>query len=74
MFKILNRYSLIYLTVGWVIGLAIIFIAFGPFAVLYLLSFIVFGSFFGLYLFTSNRGTVIDNQNCALLQFTIISF
>ena len=74
MFKILNRYSLIYLPVGWVIGLAIIFIAFEPFAVLYFLSFIVLGSFFGLYLFTSNRGTVIDNHNFALSKFTIIEF
>ncbi len=72
--RILNRYSLIYLPVGWVIGLAIIFITFEPFAVLYFLSFIVLGAFFGLYLFTSNRGAVIDDHNFSSSKYTIIEY
>lgn len=72
--RILNRYSLIYLPVGWVIGLAVIFITFEPFAVLYFLSFVVLGAFFGLYLFTSNREVVIDDHNFSSSKFTIIEF
>tara|TARA_B100000902_G_scaffold16349_2_gene19576 strand:+ start:15003 stop:15251 length:249 start_codon:yes stop_codon:yes gene_type:complete len=72
--KILNRYSLIYLPVGWIFGLVIIFITFEPFAVLYFLSFVVIGAFFGLYLFTSNRGTVIDNHDFSSSNFTIVEF
>lgn len=72
--RILNRYSLIYLPVGWVIGLAVIFITFEPFAVLYFLSFVVLGAFFGLYLFTSNRGVVIDDHNFSSSKYTIIEF
>lgn len=73
-FRILNRYSLIYLPFGWIVGLAIIFITFEPFAVLYFLSFVVIGAFFGLYLFTSNRGLVIDDHNFSASRFTIIEF
>jgi len=72
--RILNRYSLIYLPVGWVIGLAVIFITFEPFAVLYFLSFVVLGAFFGLYLFTSNRVVVIDDHNFSSSKYTIIEF
>ena len=72
--RILNRYSLIYLPVGWVIGLAVIFITFEPFAVLYFLSFIVLGAFFGLHLFTSNRGVVIDDHNFSSSKYTIIEY
>ena len=72
--RILNRYSLIYLPVGWVVGLAVIFITFEPFAVLYFLSFVVLGAFFGLYLFTSNRGVVIDDHNFSSSKYTIIEF
>jgi len=49
--KFINRYSLIYLPLGWIFGLVIFFIAFEPSFVLYILSFFVIGSFFGLYLF-----------------------
>ena len=72
--KIINRYSLIYLPFGWVVGLAVIFITFEPFAVLYFLSFVVLGAFFSLYLFTSNRGIVIDDHNFADSKYTIIEF
>ena len=72
--KILNRYSLIYLPFGWVVGLAVIFIAYEPIAILYFLSFVVLGLFFGLYLFTSNRGKVIDDHDFAASPFTIIEF
>ena len=72
--KIINRYSLIYLPFGWVVGLAVIFITFEPFAVLYFLSFVVLGAFFSLYLFTSNRGIVIDDHNFSDSKYTIIEF
>ena len=72
--KIINRYSLIYLPFGWGVGLAVIFITFEPFAVLYFLSFVVLGAFFSLYLFTSNRGIVIDDHNFADSKYTIIEF
>ena len=71
---ILNRYSLIYLPIGWIVGLAIVFITFEPFAVLYFLSFVVLGAFFSLYLFTSNRGIIIDDHNFASSKYTIIEF
>ncbi len=44
--RILNRYSLLYLPTGWVIGLAIIFIAYEPITVLYFLSLFVFSRHF----------------------------
>ena len=72
--KFINRYSLIYLPLGWIFGLAIFFIAFEPSFVLYILSFFVIGSFFGLYLFNSRRGLVLDNHNFSNFEYTIIEF
>ena len=72
--KFINRYSLIYLPLGWIFGLAIFFIAFEPSFVLYILSFFVIGSFFGLYLFNSKRGLVVDNHNFSNFEYTIIEF
>ena len=61
--KILNRYSLIYLPVAWVVGLAIFFIAFEPISALYFLSFGVIGIFYALFFYTSNRKMVDDSYN-----------
>ena len=72
--KFINRYSLIYLPLGWIFGLVIFFIAFEPSIVLYILSFFVIGSFFGLYLFNSKRGLVLDNHNFSNFKYTIIEF
>ena len=72
--KFINRYSLIYLPLGWIFGLVIFFIAFEPSIVLYILSFFVIGSFFGLYLFNSKRGLVVDNHNFLNFEYTIIEF
>ena len=72
--KFINRYSLIYLPLGWMFGLVIFFIAFEPSIVLYILSFFVIGSFFGLYLFNSKRGLVVDNHNFSNFEYTIIEF
>ena len=72
--KFINRYSLIYLPLGWIFGLVIFFIAFEPSVVLYILSFFVIGSFFGLYLFNSKRGLVVDNHNFSNFEYTIIEF
>ena len=72
--KFINRYSLIYLPLGWIFGLIIFFIAFEPSVVLYILSFFVIGSFFGLYLFNSKRGLVVDNHNFSNFEYTIIEF
>ena len=72
--KFINRYSLIYLPLGWIFGLVIFFIAFEPSIVLYILSFFVIGSFFGLYLFNSKRGLVVDNHNFYNFEYTIIEF
>ena len=72
--KFINRYSLIYLPLGWIFGLVIFFIAFEPSIVLYILSFFVIGSFFGLYLFNSKRGLVLDNHNFSNFEYTIIEF
>jgi len=49
--RILNRYSLLYLPTGWVIGLGIIFIAYEPITVLYFLSLFVLGIFGFLILY-----------------------
>ena len=72
--KFINRYSLIYLPLGWIFGLVIFFIAFEPSIVLYILSFFVIGSFFGLYLFNSKRGLGVDNHNFSNFEYTIIEF
>lgn len=72
--KFVNRYSLIYLPLGWIIGLGIFFIAFEPSIVLYILSFFVIGTFFGLYLFNSKRGLILDDHNFSNHEFTIIEF
>ena len=62
-FKILNRYSLIYLPVAWVIGLAIFFIAFEPISALCFLSFAAIGIFYALIFYTSNRKMVDDSYS-----------
>ena len=61
--RILNRYSLLYLPTGWVIGLGIIFIAYEPITVLYFLSLFVLGIFGFLILYTSNRSMVDASNN-----------
>ena len=72
--KFINRYSLIYLPLGWIFGLAIFFIAFEPSIVLYILSFFVLGTFFVLYIFNSKRSLVLDDHNFANSDYTIIEF
>ena len=72
--KFINRYSLIYLPLGWIFGLAIFFIAFEPSFVLYILSFFVLGTFFALYIFNSKRSLVLDDHNFANSDYTIIEF
>ena len=72
--RILNRYSLLYLPTGWVIGLAIIFIAYEPITVLYFLSLFVLGIFGFLILYTSNRDMVDDSYSISDYQYSIIEF
>ena len=72
--KILNRYSLIYLPVAWVVGLAIFFIAFEPISALYFLSFGVIGIFYALFFYTSNRKMVDDSYNFSDHEYSIIEF
>ncbi len=72
--KILNRYSLIYLPVAWVIGLAIFFIAFEPISALYFLSFAVIGIFYALFFYTSNRKMVDDSYSFSDYKYSIIEF
>jgi len=72
--RILNRYSLLYLPMGWVIGLGIIFIAYEPITVLYFLSLFVLGIFGFLILYTSNRRMVDDSYNISDYQYSIIEF
>ena len=72
--RILNRYSLLYLPTGWVIGLAIIFIAYEPITVLYFLSLFVLGIFGFLIFYTSNRSMVDDSYNISDYKYSIIEF
>ena len=72
--RILNRYSLLYLPTGWVIGLGIIFIAYEPITVLYFLSLFVLGIFGFLILYTSNRSMVDDSYYISDYQYSIIEF
>ena len=72
--RILNRYSLLYLPTGWVIGLAIIFVAYEPITVLYFLSLFVLGIFGFLILYTSNRSMVDDSYNISDYKYSIIEF
>ena len=72
--RILNLYSLLYLPIGWVVGLAIIFIAYEPITVLYFLSVVVLGLFGFLILYTSNRKMVDDSYNISDYPFSIIEF
>ena len=72
--KILNRYSLIYLPLGWIIGLAIIFFAFEPSSVLYFLSFVVLGIFYFLVSYTSNRKMVDESYSVSDYNNSIIEF
>ena len=72
--RILNLYSLLYLPIGWVVGLAIIFIAYEPITVLYFLSVLVLGLFGFLILYTSNRKMVDDSYNISDYPFSIIEF
>ena len=72
--RILNLYSLLYLPIGWVVGLAIIFIAYEPITVLYFLSVVVLGLFGFLILYTSNRKMVDDSYNISDYPFSIIEY
>ncbi len=72
--KILNRYSLIYLPVGWIVGLAVFFIAFEPISALYFLSFVVIGISYGLIFYTSNRKMVDDSYDVSDYEYSIIEF
>ena len=68
--RILNLYSLLYLPIGWVVGLAITFIAYEPITVLYFLSVVVLGLFGFLILYTSNRKMVDDSYKITEYPFT----
>jgi len=72
--RILNRYSLLYLPTGWVIGLAVIFVAYEPITVLYFLSLFVLGIFGFLIFYTSNRSMVDDSYNISDYKYSIIEF
>ena len=72
--KILNRYGLIYLPLGWIIGLAIIFFTFEPSSVLYFLSFFVLGIFYFLVSYTSNRKMVDSSYSVSDYKNSIIEF
>ena len=72
--RILNRYSLLYLPTGWVLGLAVIFIAYEPITVLYFLSLFVLGIFGFLIFYTSNRDMVDESYNVSDYQYSIIEF
>ena len=72
--KILNRYSLIYLPVGWIVGLAVFFIAFEPISALYFLSFVVIGISYALIFYTSNRKMVDDSYDVSDYEYSIIEF
>tara|TARA_A100001011_G_scaffold67208_1_gene68406 strand:- start:558 stop:806 length:249 start_codon:yes stop_codon:yes gene_type:complete len=72
--RILNLYSLLYLPIGWVVGLAIIFITYEPITVLYFLSVFVLGLFGFLILYTSNRKMVDDSYNISDYPFSIIEY
>lgn len=72
--KILNRYSLLYLPLMWVIGLAIFFITFEPSSILYFLSFFVIGIFYLLIVYSSKRKLVDVNFDIKDHKFTIIEF
>jgi len=65
---------LLYLPTGWVIGLAIIFVAYEPITVLYFLSLFVLGIFGFLILYTSNRSMVDDSYNVSDHKYSIIEF
>ena len=67
-------YSLLYLPTGWVIGLAIIFVAYEPITVLYFLSLFVLGIFGFLIFYTSNRSMVDDSYNISDYKYSIIEF
>ena len=72
--KILNRYSLLYLPVGWIVGLAVFFIAFEPISALYFLSFVVIGISYALIFYTSNRKMVDDSYDVSDYEYSIIEF
>ena len=65
---------MLYLPTGWVIGLAIIFIAYEPITVLYFLSLFVLGIFAFLIFYTSNRNMVDDSYNISDYRYSIIEF
>ena len=65
---------MLYLPTGWVIGLAIIFVAYEPITVLYFLSLFVLGIFGFLILYTSNRSMVDDSYNVSDHKYSIIEF
>ena len=72
--KILNRYSLVYLPVGWIVGRAVFFIAFEPISALYFLSFVVIGISYALIFYTSNRKMVDDSYDVSDYEYSIIEF
>ena len=72
--KILNRYSLIYLPLGWIIGLAIIFFTFEPSSVLYFLCFFVLVIFYFFVSYTSNRKMVDSSYSVSDYKNSIIEF
>ena len=72
--KILNRYSLIYLPVGWIVGLAVFFIAFEPISALYFLSFVVIGIAYALIFYTSKRKMEDDSYDVSDYEYSIIEF
>lgn len=72
--KFINKYSLIYAPVVWLIAVAIVSILIKPFFVLNVLTILALIFSFILYLYTSNRGLVIDGHNFSNFKYTIIEY
>jgi len=72
--KILNRYSLIYLPLGWVIGLAIIFFTFEPSSVLYFLTFNIITIFYLFVSYKKKKKMVDSSYSVSDYKNSIIEF
>ena len=72
--KFINKYSLIYAPVVWLIAVAIVSILIKPFFVLNVLTILALIFSFILYLYTSNRGLVIDGHNFSNFKYTFIEY
>ncbi len=72
--KLINKYSLLYLPLIWVVGFGIYILLYEAPTLLYILTAIFLITSLFLYRFTANRGVLLGGHQFSDYEYTIIEY